>query len=373
MNNVIDYNNVVNLIATDMKQKNIVQQIVNQEKIKNKSLCLMFAYNGNGKTRISREFCKKEGEYLCFNSFLEDCLVWNNSLDDNLNIVLEFKDSRIKSYIYDQGIDSRVVELFHNFADKRIEPEFNFDLGYIRFYIHDSENKESIKISRGEEMIFKWSLFYVVLESAMEQIAENIEDSEFSNLKYIIIDDPVSSLDDNNIIQVANQIFEIIEGYHENKKLQFLITTHHPLFFNVLFNLINKDKNIRKISKIKYLQRNIDKYTYKKIDNDSPFGYHLLLKNEIEEAINTNRLYRNHFNMFRVLLEKTANFLGYNNYVDCINISSNIKKEFIRCINLYSHGNLSDLEFSELNNDEKNMFIEAFNNFKIDYKWSDKK
>ena len=76
-----------------------------------------------------------------------------------------------------------------------------------------------------------------------------------------------------------------------------------------------------------------------------------------------------HFNLFRSLLEKTSNFLGYKYWTDCINSAE--KDEFIRIINLYSHSRLSEIEYSELTKEDKMLFIETFNNFKKDFKWKD--
>ena len=59
--------------------------------------------------------------------------------------------------------------------------------------------------------------------------------------------------------------------------------------------------------------------------------------------------------------------MGYNHWGDCI-IGSN-KTEFIRIINLYSHSGLSDLEYRELPNEDKKIFIDTYNDFIKEYKW----
>ncbi|UOD35856.1 hypothetical protein DSN97_03585 [Deferribacteraceae bacterium V6Fe1] len=104
-----------------------------------------------------------------------------------------------------------------------------------------------------------------------------------------------------------------------------------------------------------------------KWDNDSPFGYHLIIKDEIQNAINTGNIKKYHFNLFRSLLEKTANFLGYNNWADCIKDENRL--ESTKVLNLYSHDRLSDLENKELSKESKQLFIDTFNGFLKEYKW----
>jgi wobble nucleotide-excising tRNase len=52
----------------------------------------------------------------------------------------------------------------------------------------------NIKISRGEENIFVWSFFLAIAQLAIDK------DENYKWVKTIYIDDPISSLDDNNVI-----------------------------------------------------------------------------------------------------------------------------------------------------------------------------
>ena len=99
--------------------------------------------------------------------------------------------------------------------------EFNEQKGY-------SEWSENIKISRGEENIFKWCFFV-----AIAQLALNNTDA-YSWVKNIFIDDPISSLDDDHAIAVANHLAGLIKQENNDKKI--IVTTHHGLFYNVIFN-----------------------------------------------------------------------------------------------------------------------------------------
>ncbi len=86
----------------------------------------------------------------------------------------------------------------------------------ITFYLKDDEEKNSIKISRGEERIFIWCFFLTLFDT------EGWQDEQTD---YIFIDDPVSSLDDHNIFVTIFTLLELIDKYYGKKKI--IITTHH--------------------------------------------------------------------------------------------------------------------------------------------------
>jgi wobble nucleotide-excising tRNase len=61
--------------------------------------------------------------------------------------------------------------------------------------------KRGITLSRGEENIFVWSFFLAIAGLAIDN------DENYKWVKTIYIDDPISSLDDNNVITVASLKF----------------------------------------------------------------------------------------------------------------------------------------------------------------------
>ena len=362
-----------------------------------KSVALLYAFNSTGKTRLSVEFddINNEGDkeesfikVLSYNAFLEDLFVW-----DNDNLILNFSpdDWRIK-FIQDQGLENKIVENFKLLTNSKVEPSFEIEtygsefgefvlgkskiggtkIGKVSFSIAsgDEKNKDNIKISKSEESLLIWSIFYSILETAIEELNTN-EDSRstniFNHLEYVVIDDPVSSIDDERIISLAVKLYEIIKLYG-SKEINFLITTHHALFFNVLFNFF---KRLTKSDTKKYiyiLSKNDNVLTLESHNDDSPFAYHILIKNKLKEAIENDSLEKYHFNLFRTLLEKTANFLGYNHWSECIFKEKN-KEEVKRLIDLYSHSKLSELESVSLKSADKELFIETFKTFIKDFKY----
>lgn len=149
-----------------------------------------------------------------------------------------------------------------------------------------------MKISKGEERNFVWSIFYTLLQEVISILSEpqpdKRDDDQFDKLEYVFIDDPVSSLDDTHLIELAVDLANLIKRshYHEGKGLRFVITTHSPLFYNVLHNELNNDiKNPVQdgIPAWLYKRGQSEKYRLEKqadgtfelfTSNDHPFSYH---------------------------------------------------------------------------------------------------
>lgn len=337
----------------------------NSEKIK---IDLLYAFNGTGKTRLSRIFSKlQENKVLCFNSMFQDEFVWNN----NYSFLTIDKNSWIVKFIQDQGLENRIEDNFQMFCNDTICPYIDLDLGIIEFSAKTLNGYEdNIKISKAEESIFIWTVFYTFIDSMIYELKEekdNRSTDVFDNIEYIIIDDPVSSVDDIKIMNIAIKLYELIERINEiktNKKQSILITTHHALFYNTIYNLFNR---INYINFKSFVLTKKEYCYFLEKKGDSPFGYHLVLIDKIYNAIKEDSIEKNHFNMFRILLEKTSNYFGYKKYEDCL-VDSDYKKEIIKLINLYSHGNLPEFEYSDLTDEEKIIFKSAFNDFLNRYK-----
>lgn len=344
---------------------------------KKKSISL-YAFNGVGKTTISKLFDdlndneNNERISLVYNAFFEDYFYWDNeeltlkinrnsNIGDILKELENFKEvENYFNYLINSKINIEEIEEYDKNIKANILTGFRFN-----YYLSETdEDSINIKISRGEESLFVWSIYFNILKSFMIKISDG-EKKDFDylkKLKYIVIDDPVSSLDENNLISICIDLINLINEYNL-KDLKFLLTTHHPLFYNTIkkSNIIidkKKDNLILKKTNSDIKLENSKKYS---------FGYHLFLINELTELFNSEdkNIKKYHFNMFRNILEKTSNYLGYQNLEDCISIE---KKDMIKkYINEYSHNNVSDLEYSEVNEESKQLLEEAFNKFKDEF------
>ncbi len=337
-----------------------------------KKIVLIYAFNGVGKTRLSSVISNQQEEdsisLLSYNAFFEDLFTWDNEQ----YVLMCNKNNFIIRFIIDQGLENKITDNFQKLTKSKIFPLYDLNSGQITFNFSpgDERQEENIKISRGEESLFVSSVFHTVLDAAISALNSKKEDREtevFNDLKYIVIDDPVSSIDDTKIITTAIELVRILNTV-EGNSLKFLITTHHALFFNILHNEFNRDSNFRLFPFL--LSKNATEY--KLIEQkDSPFSYHVTIKDEIREALDNKILKKYHFNLFRGLLEKTASFLGYTNWTDCVEEGGN-KQEIIRLVNLYSHGKLSELESTHFPDEHKDVFNEVFSNFVKIFKWKEK-
>jgi len=341
-----------------------------------KKMCyLVFAHNGTGKTRLSSAFKdlvkktdkttgeKTEGA-LYYNAFTEDLFTWNNDLDDDTDRQLMFnKLSSFFGGLDGFDIESRIRRLIEIYAD--YDFTIHYGDGYITFSRNitnargESVTEENIKISRGEENIFIWCFFLAVAQLAIEGIPE------YSWVKYIYIDDPVSSLDDNNVVADACHLAQLLKG----SDIKTVISTHHALFFNVMYNEL-RDKETAK----RFLVKNNETGKYLTRDTgDTPFFHHVALLQQLKSVADTGKLYTYHFNVLRNILEKTAAFHGFDKFSDCIKQDAMGLEETVhtRMINLLSHGNHSIFEPVEMVPDNIQAFQKILAGFMEQYKFND--
>ena len=327
----------------------------------------LYACNTSGKTRLSKLFKEKyEEKVLCYNAFMEDLFNWNNE-----DVVLKIdKNSWICRLIKDEGLDLQIINNFKKLMNSKIEPSFNLEDGEITFKNFSIGNR-NIKVSRGEESLFIWSIFYTILCFAIGIIQEKEGDRStqyFDDLKYVVIDDPVSSMDDTRIITIALELIEVINKMKNmDNKLKIFITTHHSLFFNILHS-----ENISEWYKQNYILSKTEnnEYSLETQSSDSPFAYHNVIFTELRKAIEKNNIQKYHFNLFRALLEKTANFLGYTKKWDCLLDNDENKEKLVKLLNLYSHNSLSEIEAKQIQTEDITIFKNAFETFIRKFHWS---
>ena len=328
-------------------------QIAQTLKEADKKLQLVYAFNGSGKTRLSREFkhliapkeleAEQEEEagikILYYNAFTEDLFFWDNDLEADSDRKLKIQPNSFTDWVLsEQGQDRNIVENFQLLTNDKLTPQFNEEFTEVRFSFErgNEGDTEFVKISKGEESCFIWSVFFSLMEQVVSVLniaeKENRETDQYDKLEYIFIDDPVSSLDDTHLIELAVNISELIKS--STSDLKFIITTHNPLFYNVLFNEFNR---VRRTKKWILEKLNDGTFGLNELENDSPFSYHLFLLAELEKAIQpAGEIKKFHFNFLRNILEKTSTFLGYNKWEELLPQESR-EAYYRRIINLSSH------------------------------------
>lgn len=350
------------------KEFNSIREIAEYFKrlLNEKKYIVLFAYNGTGKTRLSGEFKslgqqlneetgEKTANTLYYNAFTEDLFYWDNDLDNDTERVLKFnKSSRFFNGLKDLDMDNRIRPLLQRYAD--FDFSINYDDASINFYREESTQRiDNIKVSRGEENIFIWCFFLAIVQLVIDKA------EAYEWVKYIYIDDPISSLDDNNAIAVASHLAALMKG----GGVKVIVSSHHTLFFNVLCNEISRAEQL-------FLQKSKDNATYiLKDTTKTPFFHHVALLKELKKASDTGILYTYHFNILRNILEKTASFHGYAHFSSCIR-KGDAENEpvYTRIVNLLSHGNYSLFDPKEMVEENKEYFRNILNNFLEDYNFN---
>lgn len=211
---------------------------------------------------------------------------------------------------------------------------------------------EDIKVSRGEENIFILCFFLAIVQLTLDGA------EAYKWVKYIYIDDPVSSLDENNVIAVANHLAQLLT--HSEKGARVVVSTHHVLFFNVLCNEI-KNKARRY-----FLKNGTTLDSYSLLDTSAkPFLHHLAALVELQEVQASGALYTHHFNMMRRIMEQTAAFFGLEDWKACLAAPGNDPDLTLhkRIIDLMSHGDYSLYEPREMMPENKAHFRTIFRQF----------
>jgi len=388
-------------------------QIAETLKANDKKVQLIYAFNGSGKTRLSREFKEliapkqpsredQDGDqdedqparnkFLYYNAFTEDLFYWDNDLKDDTERKLIIQPNDYTQWaLVRQGQDQNAIGHFQRYTNDKLTPRFNqeykatdedgkertipaFSEITFSFERGDNQQDDNIKISKGEESNFIWSIFYAVLEEVIGvlNVAEESDrdTDQFNELEYIFIDDPVSSLDDNHLIELAADLATMIK--FNRSDIRFIISTHNPLFFNLLCNEFCRS-NRRSVWRdgefvqLKWKQHWATGYQLEKLEDgghslvtqpaDSPFAYHLHLLSRLGEVVASGQVEKYHFNLLRNILEKTAVFLGYKNWEDLLpKVEDGGPNPYAkRIINFASHSKHSGEESAFLETRDKKM------------------
>ncbi|MYB34255.1 MAG: AAA family ATPase [Gammaproteobacteria bacterium] len=326
-----------------------------------KRVQLIYAFNSTGKTRLLREFKELVApriedenaepsrlKILYYSTFTEDLFYWDKDPANQNNPRLKIQPNDFTDWILKaQGQDQNIITSFQRYAGNALTPKFDTEFTEVTFFIArgNSERSGDLKISKGEESLFIWSIFHALLEQVNDtlSIAEpsDRDTDEFDQLEYVFIDDPVSSLDENNLIELAVELALLVNKGIQSS-LNFIITTHNPLFYNVLHNELGLSKKGKKEGC--YLLELHEDGTFslnvEHGDSNRNFSYHLYLKQTLERAIADQQVQRYHFTLLRNLYEKTASFLGYPKWQDLL--PDDRQTYLKRIIQFTSHSTLSN-------------------------------
>lgn len=373
------------------KMKDVIQEIRDTPE----NIILIYAFNATGKTLLSvgyKEFNRTD-EYdkakkgaqtgIYYNAYTEDLFHWDNDFkNDEPDIKLEIESSNLNDY-HQHINEADVLEILIPF-----NPKYKFfftpidaadpqkGIKHIQFFLEGDEEKIPRKISRGEERLFIFC-FFIALAS--------IEDWNREDGKYIYIDDPVSSLDDNNIYITSSILLNLIEQNYKKKKI--IISTHHMGLLSILDNKLRGGKYVTKHKEkddkgddiYRYEYEHIVKFLDKSLDDKYRLTskkkgirlYHLLLLDILNEAIEKKEIYPYHFALLRQLLENINSFIGKQGFsyvLEKIGRPDANADSYI--INSIVHERDYTLKIGELDQDQKNILVNIVEDLKKKFSFS---
>lgn len=367
-------------------------------------IILIYAYNRTGKTRLSMEFKNagkttvpsrlttesgegintEDGEAieaetvqrdtLYFNAYTEDLFTWDNDLDgDTVRHLRLNPDSTFFNGLKDLALDETIARYLDRYAD------FDFDIDYTAWKVSFRKGEDdNIKISRGEQNIFIWCLFMAICERMLDGHVS------YQSNKYLYIDDPISSLDDNNAIAVACDLAQLLRRAASRKDangapapIKVVFSSHHALFFNVMCNEIGRPKEGEpKVTHKRYFlhRPNGDGAYTLRATEDTPFFHHVATLAELQLAADpaSGKLYTFHFNALRSIMEKTASFFGHADIGFCLKALDNEEDRALynRALNLLSHGKYAIHEPTEMGEDNKELFRRILRDFTTKFQFA---
>lgn len=343
-------------------------------------ILLLFAYNRTGKTRLSMAFKdagkrksrtrqnpKGVADTLYFNAFTEDLFIWENDLPgDSVRHLNLNTNSTFFTALTELALDETIYGYLSRYTD------IDFDIDYTAWKVSFRKgDQDNIKVSRGEQNIFVWCLFMAICERLLDGHLS------YQSHKFIYIDDPISSLDDNNAISMACDLAKLlrraasrIDDAGQPAPVKIIFSSHHALFYNVMCNEIGRrlegEPSVRHKRYFLHRPHGMESFTLRATE-DTPFFHHVATLAELQRAAHpeTGTLYTFHFNALRSVMEKTAAFFGHQSMAFCLTSLDNEEDRalFNRALNLLSHGAYAIHEPTEMGEDNKALFRRILGDF----------
>ena len=128
-----------------------LNEIAKQLRDTDKKVQLIYAFNGVGKTRLSREFKElispknpddeledTKIKVLYYNAFTEDLFYWDNDLDTDSNRKLKIQPNGFTDWILkEQGQERNIVTHFQHYTNDKLTPRFNEE-----YIVKDTNGKD---------------------------------------------------------------------------------------------------------------------------------------------------------------------------------------------------------------------------------------
>lgn len=258
--------------------------------------------------RIEQVIRKKVGEYLSGNSEVEEIIKKiernNNSIKANEKAIREnMQQIEIWS---DESSDLEPFMRLVNYHLIKLGVDFYLEIsaddeGYILLHRDEAANLQLRDLSEGELRLLGFLYFY---HSAFSEINED-EVKVLSNIKYIVIDDPITSLDTNNRYYVTNMlnnfVGQLVGNKLQNNKQVFIMTHSSIDFHNICYGF-----NAQRLKKWNIFKDEDGKSQIKLVSSTEQKNYSDYYKSVMLELMNFAKISRRK-------LSGKRNFLSYGN------------------------------------------------------------
>ena len=170
------------------------------------------------KNELEEENGLASKKILYYNAFTEDLFYWDNDLQNDIDPKLKIHPNVFTKWVFeDQGQDSNIIDIFQHYTDEKLTPHFNSQYTFkndagkdiiinafsevtFSYERGNDEDNQHIKISKGEESCFIWSIFYSLLDQVVHVLNIPEENDRETNQFDKLEDDIYKKIKDQNII-----------------------------------------------------------------------------------------------------------------------------------------------------------------------------
>ena len=299
----------------EKKRLSFNESIDNIKDIKNRLITLNLKKN-------AYELFSKINLYNESNNKVKTIDSLTNQLDEVNKKLNNLKASNSNVKIALEGINKLLHQIF--LYNKNVRLELSRDNKYI---IKINEKPVSLKdLSTGEQNIIALCYFFNLLNE------NNTKNELYKKDYFIVLDDPICSLDYNNQDGIYTLIYNIISSiFKNNDNSKILILTHQRETFKDLSMFLKQDSLIKKNLVCSILEnKEINKF-------DNEFNLYKIIINELYTFINDSKNYEqnkliNIPNMLRRALEAFNSFTSGKKFYDenILNaIDNNVLKDYL--------------------------------------------
>jgi hypothetical protein len=325
-------------------------EIAQQLRDADKKVQLIYAFNGSGKTRLSREFKRliapkanggqgddepepsepSRSKILYYNAFTEDLFYWDNDLTLDAEPKLRSSPTRSPTGCSRFAAGPRASRPFSAINAKltssamlqrQADADFSEDFFPRSPFPSSAATTKAGQpqdLQRRRELLHLERLLYAAGPGGRHPQRRRTGRSRNRSVRsagICVHRRPGQLAGRKPSDRAGREPRRLIKK--QRAQLRFVITTHSPLFYNVLHNELSEKASGKVAICWSAWRMALFNLNTKYGDSNRSFSYHLHLKKALEAGSSPPiEVQRYHFTLLRNLYEKTASFLGYQQWSD---------------------------------------------------------